>query len=58
MIGLFSVSSMMTRNATARTTPVRCDVIKAVPIEYAHAVRGDRISNFAEAFKRAVPDSL
>jgi hypothetical protein len=52
----FAVGDMATYTGRLAGKPLECKIIKAMPIEHAHAVRSYRIRGTAEAFDRAVPE--
>ena len=62
MTEIFAVGDMVTYTGVVPggryvATPIRCKVIKVMPVEHAHAVHSYRIRDSAEAFDRAVPES-
>ena len=56
MTETFSVGDMVTYTGKLVGKPIRCKVVKVMPMEHAHSVRNYRVRDCAEAFDRAVPE--
>jgi hypothetical protein len=56
MSEIFSVGDMVTYTGRLVGKPLRCKVVKVMPMEHAHTVRNYRIRDSAETFDRAVPE--